>query len=62
MWQMDHKIANFLLSIENQFGQKAYDGQNKDYEQISKIQRRVYALTQQNAQASNAMVTDKKKF
>ena len=60
--QMDHKIANYPLNIKNQFGQWTYDGQNKGGRQISKIQGRVYAFTQQNAQASNAVVTRKKNF
>ena len=59
---MDHKIASCLLNTENQVDQKTYEGQNKGGGQISKIQGRVYALIQQNAQASNAMVTSKKNF
>ena len=59
---MDHKIASCPLNTENQVGQRTYEGQHKGGGQISKTQGRVYALTQQNPQASNTMVTGMKNF
>ena len=60
--QKDHKIVNCPLNTENQAGKRTHEGQHKSGRQISKIQGRVYALTQQNPQASNTMVTAMKNY
>ena len=60
--QMDHKIASYPLNIENQASKRTHEGQHKGGGQISKTQGRVYALTQQNPQAFNTMVTGMKNF
>ena len=59
---MDHKIASCPLNTENQVGQRTYEGQHKGGGQIPKNQGRMSALTLQNAQASNTMVTGMKNF